>query len=227
MQNKKVTMLAAVLAVTVIAMAGVGYAAVQYTATTTNTGNTMDSTYVVLTQDSGAEESAAYSGNFLTDLYFDTENKTNKDTVTYTPVYTGTLTSHVYTPNPDVTSTTADAVALISNDLTLKVTPSKANPDGATGTLKVTVSGTFTKQTDLKYIMLLTCDDADKPYKLSAEYNDGWSFASVNLDKERIYSVQLFVQMDGTTVANHTSGFAPSGSEEANKTTFKFELTVN
>lgn len=220
MQNKKVTMLAAVLAVTIIAMAGVGYAA-SYTAKTTNTDNYMDSTYVTLTQSSGATPTAAYSGNFLTDLLFDTINETNDQTIKYVPVYTGNLS------DDNVYDSTAESknVALISKDLTLNVTPSK-QVDGKKATLTVSVGeGQFSPAPNLKYTMLITSADS-AGYKQSAVYNNGWSFDNLPMEAAHSFKVMLFVSLNGeaTSVGSSNSGFVATAQDSQNKAVFTFLL---
>ncbi|MBO6084541.1 MAG: hypothetical protein J6O90_05630, partial [Candidatus Methanomethylophilaceae archaeon] len=71
MKSKKVTMLAAALVVAVVAAAGIGYAATSFTATTTNSGNGLDSTYIVMSQTTAT---TAYGENMLKDVYFNTVN---------------------------------------------------------------------------------------------------------------------------------------------------------
>jgi hypothetical protein len=242
MQNKKVTMLAAVLAVTVVAMAGVGYA-VTYKATTTNDNNSMDSTYVVLSQ-SGA---AKYSEDFLANLYFDTntvwqapaEGETEgKDKTTYTPVCTGVFdaSAQTYTAAADAQGATLNA-ALISNALDLVVKP--INSTAANGTLTVLVKNVKGETTtdpvlnpNLHYYMVIK-DKASGGASKAIECTNvqtGWVFTSLPVGStEKTYSVQLVVTLNGTSCEKDSTGFAQetvAQGETASKTVFSFSLDL-
>jgi hypothetical protein len=224
MQNKKVTMLAAVLAVTIIAMAGVGYAAYAYTASTSNTNNAMDSTYLTVTQNG----TGAYAEDFLSNLKFNSVNTTLNDTE-YTPVYTGVLDETAKT----YTATTEGAnVALISVPLNLLITPTGNSATAVDMTVDVTK---FTENTDLEYIMLISSTQTSMAYV--AEYGavsghaTQWYFESVKIlaDSPTTYSVQLFVKgatEDPTTGFPATKDAQGQATPDNDKSKFTFTIGV-
>ena len=185
MQNKKVTMLAAVLAVTVIAMAGVGYA-VTYTATTTNSNNSMAQTYIAMSQ-TGEGEYA--TDKFLEDIYFDTVN-TAKNVTKYTPVYTHIKTNTAFSEaEANVTAEYAVASTLLS------LTIDQENNSQGTIALDVSVNDAF-NDNGLEYWMAITSDGQEN-YTNATEYNNGWSFTDVPLkanNADTVITVQLFVK---------------------------------
>lgn len=223
MQNKKVTMLAAVLAVTIIAMAGVGYA-ITYTATTTNTGNTMGNTYIELSQTGDAK----YAGDFLTKLYFDTKN-TDVDTTTFTPVYTHIAAAKggEYTIGTKQTNT----AALVSNPLGLTITPN--NTGAQSVTMDVTVDNFHPENKGLKYTMVLTDSyTKDQPFDVvdTADYNletKMWSFSTIDLNTDPVnYIVLLFVSANSTP-SGETGFAALDEDDEEAQNTFTFTVTAN
>lgn len=187
-------MLAAVLAVTVIAMAGVGYAAVDYYAQTTNDTNTLGTTYMELTQTNGK----VYAQDFLTDLKFNTDN-TASGVTKYTPKYT-----HNDTYGTDGTLT----LALISDSLTLTLNSAKS--EATTINMDVTAT-TLTPSGNLTYTMVLgttTNDVFTKVENGSALFADGkWSFTGLKLDADdsTAWEVKLFI---GGTASSETTGFS-------------------
>ncbi|AMH94375.1 adhesin-like protein [methanogenic archaeon ISO4-H5] len=223
MQNKKVTMLAAVLAVTIIAMAGVGYA-LTYTATTTNTGNTMGNTYIKLTQD----EAAAYDGEFLTKLYFDTEN-TAEDATTYKPVYTHIATTTEGQQFTIGAEKTDNNVALVSNKLGLNIIPTNTGEQSVT--LDVTVTNFHPENKGLKYTMVLSSNYTDDKTAFKADkiayFTDGkWSFTGIDLNDATVsYTVLLFVSANG--VPNGETGFAALDAVGDAQNKFTFTVTAN
>ena len=185
-------MLAAVLAVTIIAMAGVGYAAVKYTATTVNSNNAMDQTYIKLSQ--SADEDGIYSTDgFLKDIYFDTV--TDATTTTYTPVFTHVMGAKEFTlAGEDDTANAAVASVLLSLTVGQKNNPAESID------LKVTTEGFNTN--GLVYYMAVTGNGATA-YKEILPYNNGWEFTGISLAKgendDTTVTVQLFVT--GSTTA--------------------------
>ena len=134
MKSKKVTMLAAALVVAVVALAGVGYATTAYTAKTTNGNNTAQATYLIIEQ-VGGEGTAAYNGDWLTKVFFDTEN-TGSGTNTFT------LKKEYVNDNGSISKTASDpTMALIS--IPLKISVTKHNSGDTTLDLSI-------KTTDLK-----------------------------------------------------------------------------
>ena len=111
MKSKKVTMLVAALVVAVVAAAGIGYAtATVYKAETTNANNSIDVTYIRLSQDGDAAYTAATS--FIDGNYFNTVTTSNADNGT------------TYTVTGDVTVTVAqstNAFVISNGDLILKL----------------------------------------------------------------------------------------------------------
>lgn len=240
-------MLAAVLAVTVIAMAGVGYA-VTYKATTTNDNNSMDSTYVVLSQ----SDAAKYSEDFLANLYFDTNTvwqapaqgeEQGKDKTTYTPVYTGVFdaSAETYTAAADAQGATLNA-ALISNALDLVVKP--INSTAADGKLTVLVKNVKGENAtdpvlnpNLHYYMVIKdkTSGASKAsectnVQIGTNVQPGWVFTSLPVGTtEKTYSVQLVVTLNGTSCETDSTGFAQktvAQGETASKTVFSFSLDL-
>jgi len=204
-------MLAAVLAVTVIAMAGVGYA-VQYTATTTNTGNHMENTYLTLTQDG----TAAYnSGSFLKDLYFDSVNITDKDTTTYTPVLTGKLDGNTYADYTAESVAAEDDVAKISNPLKLKLASSSETQPGTIGLL-VTIKQTFELNDKMKFTMVLQGAGVAeyKTQTVDGKNVTGWYFPTltVNPATGSEFDVVLLAQLKNPAqglTTDISTGFPP------------------
>jgi hypothetical protein len=238
MQNKKVTMLAAVLAVTIIAMAGVGYAAVTYKATTTNDNNSMDSTYIVLSQG----QAAKYSENFLADLYFDTDTKweageaagEGQDVSTYTPVFTGVYNegAQTYTAKTGAQGEVLNA-ALISNALTLTV--KQTNNKDQYGTLNIAVQNvngasktTPTFNSDLIYYMVISGNGINKAAAIN-QTNGTCEITEVPIgvtaNDEKTYNVQLVVTLKNgvDTCTKDSTGFATT-AESPMKTVFSFSL---
>ena len=217
MQTKKTTMLAAVLAVAIIALAGAGYAT-QYSATTTNTGNTMGVTYLTMTQ-SGTN--SAYEQNFLTDLLFDSANSgtSTSNSTTYTPVLTGKLANNAYTAEQDDNN-----VAKISKDLVLNITPTGTNPGTINLAVKV-LDNAFSANTLLTYTMVISG-------VASADYDPdkgGWFFENLSLQNSGSTALTVFlvVKLAGNTTsltpAQAVSGFPASGTG----CTFEFKATAS
>jgi hypothetical protein len=116
MKSKKVTMLAAALVVAVVAAAGIGFATT-YTATTTNTENNAQSAYLLIEQTGTGEGTAAYDGNWLTKVYFNTTNNAANDN-DYELITEWGIDSN----NTISKSATTKNLALISKNLDIEVT---------------------------------------------------------------------------------------------------------
>lgn len=212
MKSKKVTMLAAALVVAVIAAAGIGYAT-QYTATTTNSQNVMDSTYMTLKQD----DQAGYTQNFFTGIVYNTVNvsaSVNK----YTPVFG-------YRIDADTSKVVSTAggteqaplplnMAKISKDLELTIDTTKSADTSVS--LKVTVSD-FTPQTGLVYRLIVTNEDETIVTNGSPTYNNGWTIpltVVANSATDNVFNVALYVECTTAieitgqpTAAFNTAGF--------------------
>ena len=229
MKSKKVTMLAAALVVAVVALAGVGYAAVSnYNATTTNTNNSLDSTYLTATQ--GGE--GAYTVNFLTNMYFDSEN-TALNVTKYTPVYDTNVNLSAKT----ITTTDCNA-AKISKDLSLTIVPTNSNAQN----VDITVTTTnFSAVSTFDYILVLTKSSAPGTIVAGAvNTGNGWVIEDVPLDQSSgsaastTYVVNLYINGSVTTSTGDNAvsmdehaGFAASTAETANKTTFLFTIVAD
>ena len=236
MKSKKVTMIAAALVVAVVALAGIGYATT-YKATTTNTDNSIASTYITLSQDGYG----SYAGNFFDKVYFDTMTvKASGDseaTTTYTPVYThvkNTGANDTYTP---VTGTTVGDYALIS--LPLTITIAKTNSTQTLATMKVTVTH-FAKLSGLDYTMILgSIDDTTKVitatktavYGGESGNTTDWTFENVSIsDNSTSYKVFLFISADSALSAEtnlNTVGFNVSTTSDDTDSVFTFVVTAD
>jgi hypothetical protein len=196
MKSKKVTMLAAALVVAVVALAGVGYAATTYKATTSNSGNTMESTYITLAQ--GGQGSYAVD-KFFTSIYFDTVNKTDANTFYYTPVYTHKLDNHVFVPLSD--TVTVGDYACVTDPIQLTI--SKVNSTDTSVEIVVTPT-TLTPVNGLEYTMVLDGAAEGISDTYSATFANGkWTFDSValggdnstNLTASITYDVYIFISL--------------------------------
>lgn len=227
MKSKKVTMLAAALVVAVVAAAGIGYAAVtSYKATTENTNNALDSTYLTVTQ-SGGEGAGAYTYNFLKNLYFDSEN-TAENVTKYTPVYDCVVGEEGGTVSEE---TTGANMAKISKDLSLKIVPT--NSDAENVSITVTTEN-FHHVTGFTYTMVLLDTTGKIVKKVTNNNTDGWSFGTVALNQEgdkaadTTYTVMLFLSGSVTTSStvsmNEHAGFAPSTATGTDLTKFTFTV---
>ena len=193
MKSKKVTMLAAALVVAVVALAGVGYAATTYRAETTNDTNTLASTYLTVTQTSGA----SYSTPMFDKVYFDTKNVTNDTTIKYTPVTTHTFedsTTDTFTATGDRTGT----YALISKSVTLSIV--QVNGAATEATMDVSVTN-FTKIDSLKYTMVVgnKTGNVISVVDIAHDYSDGkWHFDHIPLnttETAKTLEVYLFISL--------------------------------
>lgn len=212
MKAKKKTMLIAAFAVAIVALAGVGYAAV-YTATTTNTANSLTSTYIVLTQTGGD----TYATDWLSTIYYDTVNTTSSSNTEYTPVWSGGKyfnTNVINTTEGDVRVT-----SIVNNALSINVKSTDA------------VSGrTLTIASD-------TALPAGLTYYLSYKIGDGASAAkTLSLDGDGKVSdsiTGISVTAGGNTViselAIYVSADASSTTEPSaaiNGITFTFTMSA-
>ena len=212
-------MLAAALVVAVVAAAGIGYAT-QYTAQTSNDGNTLESTYIVISETGGT----AYK-DILTKVWFNTINTgTNNGTTvssvtTYKPVYTHTIgTDNIAVAG---TSSAPGTYAKISDDLTL--TFDMGHTTDTTASFTVTISD-FTAVNDIQYTMLL--NSANHNYKADFTTGNTWSFSSIDLSgadsttHTLTYTVSIYISVTsesgeitpGTEQNISTAGFSANGS---------------
>lgn len=227
-KTRKTTMIGAALAVAIIALAGAGYAAVtQYTATTTNSNNSMGATYMTMTQDGTGEYT---NSSFLTDLYFDSVTVSD-NVINYTPVYT-----HNSTFGTDGDKT----YALISvEDFVLNV--AQTGTPVSTATLEITAKTGFTPTTGLDYTMVVMSNAGTAGAWITKSTADvsgedkTWTFTgdkavSLKTDGATTLKVMLFVSLTAGTVsldAEHAvSGFEGANSTIQGKTTFEFKLTA-
>ncbi|MBQ3735527.1 MAG: hypothetical protein II855_01200 [Candidatus Methanomethylophilaceae archaeon] len=133
MKSKKVTMLVAALAVAVVALAGIGYATVAYTATTTNGNNTIDVTYVQLSQDGDAKYAKV---SFIGKEYFNTVSAWTGDYNTGSEQITYTVTGETPAVSP-ATNVSAYIISKSGDDgLKLKIT----DTDGALYKIDITAN---------------------------------------------------------------------------------------
>jgi len=209
MKSKKVTMLAAALVVAVVALAGVGYAAVtEYKATTTNTGNNLGYTYLKIEQ-TGA---GAYNDEFFSAAYFNTVNTgTYSSTAGVSSVTTYTPVNDYAMPVTNSEIATGTAVALVSKILQLTITPENIG-EKETANLEVTVNS-LTPVDGLHYYMVLatsasntyTCVNVVEYQPVSpGSTSYSWNFGSIAIDNENAkdYYVMLFI--GGNTTENAT-----------------------
>ena len=190
MKSKKVTMLAAALVVAVVAAAGIGYA-VNYTATTSNDKNSIDSTYMTIKQ--GGD--AAYSKNFFVGITYLTENidaSHNKFTPVFDSRYDTSSNRIVNTAGGTEESPLPLNMAKISNDLELTIDTTKSKDTSVT--LDVTVTP-FTPQ-GMTYVMYLTNTDGTVVGHANYEANK-WTFSltvAANNSTDNVYNVALYVE---------------------------------
>ena len=216
--NSKKTMLAAALVVGVVALAGAGYAAFAgyYTATTESSNNDLNAVYLKLSQTGDG----SYSAGMLTEIVFDTVNtgtvgNANTPVYTYKPVATHTYDSSWVFTATDAHHTTDETnyAAKISKDLTLNVDGTESI-NGASGSLTVTASSSFTTYEGLTYRMIITGAATNA---LHAELTGGkWTFSSVTLPTNTAaWVVSIYVTgstADGVTI------------EDVQDAVFTFEL---
>lgn len=225
MKSKKVTMLVAALVVAVVAAAGIGYATT-YTAKTTNSDNTLGSTYLTIEQ--GA--TGKYTENFLTKIYFDTETEKAADAQTATTTYTP-----VYEYDNTYTASTSGTYALISKVITITI--GHKDNGQASGTLIVEATEGFTKATGFTYDMVIktgssgvaggtagTFTDADPDTGAKAK----WTF-TVDLpqaaNETKVYSIALFVKGSTTNSTDAAAiGFVGDTTAQVKS---KFTFTVS
>lgn len=243
-KTRKTTMIGAALAVAIIALAGAGYAAVtQYTATTTNTNNYMDTTYMTVTQSGTGMYTTS---TFLTDLYFDSVTNYDADanpavSVEYTPVYTHY--SNYSETAPTGEGTPEKAFALISNVLTLTVAQEGTPVDKVN--IAVTAGGVCNFNPKLVYTLYIMSDATGAEPKTATDVSAAvtttntaadptWTFQDVALSKtgNTTLTVMLFVSLaqnvDSLTAEEATTGFGTGGETltAQNTTSFEFKLTA-
>ena len=249
MKSKKVTMLAAALVVAVVALAGVGYAT-SYKATTTNDGNDLETTYLVIKQTSGA----AYNLDLFKAVFFDTEttgtvsgtegNYTYGHITKYTPVYDYYLAENSSTYVADADTTETCNAALISKPLVLSL--QKTNSAQTTADLRVTVSN-FGAIEGITYTMILVASSSNgnivayktSDYGAQEQVNNeggwnGWYFSGVSIGAANstdpvTYTVYLFLSAGAAVseVSTIASAGFNTGTGTDVKSTFTFEATAS
>lgn len=205
MEKSNKMMLGAALVVALVALAGAGYAASNYTATTINGGNSLQSEYIELTQTGDAK----YSENLFL------EDSLSYDTLNYWKVVdeVGSAVT-VYKPHLDTTisvsGTTATVTPVNTGGKYVKVSgPLELNIDttNASGvtSVKLDISVTnFTPVLGMKYAILL--NGATYDYFAEVTDNNGWHFNSIRATD--IYSVELYIGLDETNLVTVTEAEA-------------------
>ena len=223
MKSKKVTMLAAALVVAVVAAAGIGYAAVSnYTATTSNTNNTLDSTYITVNQGG----TGTYDSNtFFKGLYFDTVNVSDGE-FNYYPVCDYTISADdVPAAKTDMTDRHT-GYAKVSEDLQLTVVKANSKVESLSLTIEAT---NFTPVTGLSYTMVIF-DNATTPNYVAKTITTGntWTFndtlsIDAGLNASAVYTVALYISATSgtpcTTAPTH-AGFQQGGTTSSFNFTF-------
>ncbi len=182
--NHKATVAGVAIAVLLMLLAGVGYA-VTYTATTTNTQNTIDAKYITVVTKLGDSEDYT---DFLASIDFDTAN--SGGAITYTPHYDSKIGGSA-TNNAALVSTASWKVLVSGNNLS------------GTYNLAVGVSD-FTPVAGLTYTMII----GDK----TATYSSGWAFTGLTIGTT--YDVALYVS-GPATAAPSTVGFTNYSADPA------------
>lgn len=225
MATSKKTMYVAALAVAIVALAGVGYAAAvqQYTATTTNANNNLESTYIELTQTGGQ----VYNSEFFDKFYYDTVNSGTTLTdaaTTYKPVFTHA----VDVDNKTIADTGTLNYALVSKQVTVKFVHTN-DADLSNVKLEIKATTPFTKIAELSYIIVMKDSTGVVDIQGYDSTKGGWIFESVSVAKGTTgssYTFEMYIGLanSGTLVPSTAGDIGSAGF--TNPVTFEFKAIV-